>query len=188
MTVSDNPYVLNLAKSWGTPFSASPFGGRYISTFVYTGLRPNRYFLLLTSRIEEPVKDGEEPDPEKRVLLQPMPVRCTVIASMVFAAAGRASVHSYKVIFDAGKAVQYFGDVIVGGDWSAKFSVPSPEGEAWLKDQLAHAYIAPTEAPQPASGAGGAPQSAPAGAAQRAAPERDRAPAGVPGERRRGAP
>jgi hypothetical protein len=209
------PYVLDLTNGLGITFPAKIFAGKYISTLVASGLSPGRYFLVLVSRKEE--QGGDEPraglshhandedqpndgggqpgdsegqptQEERLAPLLPAEKSCTVIASMIFSAARRGSRHRYMVSFEPGQAVQYFGDLIVRSDWDADFVDPSPEGQAWLKDQLAHADIVPAEAPQPASGAGGAPQGVPPERLQRAAPDRERPPPLVPGERRRGAP
>lgn len=219
------PYVLDLADGFGITFGAKIFAGRYISTLVASGLHPSRYFLLLFSRKEEQYADesqaglshhaddedqpkdgggqpgdgeGQSTQEERKPPLLPVQQSCTVLVSMVFSAVGSAKNRHYKVVFEPGQAVQYFGDVIISGDWGAHFSDPSPEGQAWLKDQLAHADIVPAEAPPTAFGAGAAPQAAPAaggpplsgpvGAEPLAAPDRGRPALGVPGERRHGPP
>jgi peptidoglycan hydrolase CwlO-like protein len=205
------PYVLDLLNGLGSVFRAEILAGKYVSMFIASGLPPGRYFLVLFSRKEE--QGGDEPraglshhandedqpndgegqpgdgEGEERLTpLLPVQQSCTVLVSMVFSAAGFGTRHLYKVVFEAGQAVQYFSDLIVRRDWDADFVDPSPEGEAWLKDQLAHANIVPAEAAQPASGADGAPQRVPPERLQRAAPDRERPPPLVPGERRRGAP
>jgi uncharacterized coiled-coil DUF342 family protein len=217
MTINDKPapYVLDLSDGLGLNIPASIFAGRFISTFIAPGLPPNRYFLVLLSRKEEQRGDepraglsrraNEEDQPndgggqpsggerqptqeEREAPLLPVQQRCTVLVSIMFSAAGSGSNRRFAAVFEPGQAVQYFGDLIIRGDWSANFTDPSPEGEAWLKDQLAHADIAPVEAAQPESGADAAPQGAPPERMQRAAPDRVRPPPRVPGERRRGAP
>lgn len=209
------PYLFDLTNGLGTIFPAAMFAGRYVSTFIASGLSPGRYFLILLLRKEEQRADepraglshhaddedqpkdgggqpgdGEgQPTREERLTpLLPVQQSCTVIVAMLFSAAGSGTHHRYKLVVEPGQAVQYFGDLIVRDDWDADFADPSPEGQAWLKDQLAHADIVPAEAPQPAPGAGGAPQVAPTERLQRAAPDRVRPPPRVPGEPRRGAP
>ncbi|MGH6825950.1 hypothetical protein [Methyloceanibacter sp.] len=201
MTTQGQKHVLNFGNGFGVPFQARRLGGRYVSMFVASGLQPsNRYFLFLLSRKEEQRGDepraglshhadgGDQPndgggqpsEPQRESPLQPPAKSCVAIVSMVFSAANRAKSRIYQVVFDPGQPVQYFGDAITGSDWDAHFADPSPEGQAWLKDQLAHADIVPAEAPPPGPGAGGAPQGAPAGAPPRFEPRAGRAPQGGP--------
>jgi cell division protein FtsB len=215
MTSNGQEYVLNISDGFGIAFTAVQYGGRYVATTIASGLRPDRYLLVMLSRKEEERDDeprgglshraddedqpnggggrqsdgeGESSEPEQLSPLQPPAKSCAAIVTMIFSAANSGKTRRYKVDFDPGRPAKYFGDLTIRGDWDAAFSDPSPEGEAWLKDQLAHADIVPAEAAQPASGAGGAPQGIPPERLQRAAPDRERPRPGFPGERRRGAP
>ena len=203
MTIEGQKHVLNFGDGFGSQFETRRVGGRYISTTIASDLKPNRYFLFLISRKEEHRADeprgvlghhgdGEEQpgdgepqpgdgegqpyQPKQLSPLQPNPKSCTAVASMAFSGLNCATAYLYKVVFDPGQPVKYFGDVIISGDWHAHFADPSPEGEAWLKDQLAHADIVPAEAPVPLPGAV-VPQGAPAAGGP---------PLGGPRARRRG--
>jgi predicted nucleic acid-binding Zn-ribbon protein len=174
--------VLNFNNGFGVSFVGTKFGARYISTFIASGIGPGRYFFLLVSRAESQSDDDEGVPP-----LLPAKGSCTALASLIYSGRGAGVNRRYQVDFEPGQAVQYFGDAVIGADMQVNFSGPSPEGEAWLKDQLARAKLVSSEAPRP-SGAGGTRQAPPTatgdGAVMQIVPEDGRIPRSAPGERR----
>jgi predicted nuclease with TOPRIM domain len=192
-------YIFNFLDSLGINAPSQQKGGRYVSAALYSRIAPGRYFLMLVSRKAEQHGDeprgvlghhgdgedqpgdgggtqsgggGEPSQAERKPPLQPLSKSCRAVVSVVLAAAGSGLYYTHAVVFDAGQAVQYFNDVIIGSDWKANVTDPSPEGQAWLKDQLVHADIVPAEAPQAPSVGGGVPAipAAPGVPAPQAAP------------------
>lgn len=122
------------------PTSSAATG--HVSTFVIRSdvPNPNRYILVLTNR--RPSKSQNPGGLQARAT----DCRATILASYV------VSDRTYNVWWQdrtmrAGSAVEYVGDALIDAGDAMTLVAPSPEGQQWVDDQIAHSAILPPDAP-----------------------------------------
>jgi cell division protein FtsB len=175
LLMDGSKYLFNQINSTGNGWNSEVFAGSRVSTFVDRRAGVARYFLYLLFR-----KDENGP-------LLKAQSKCTAfvtITSAIHITIG----HSYYVVtFERGDPYLYFGDVIIDKNGDTSFEDPSPEGKAYLEDQIAHAtFASPEQGSAPSSTDVPAPVTeAPPAPAPQAAPN-NAPPTPDAGNRRRG--
>ena len=142
-------YLLNQAGGLGNrsnPLSIRPQTSSaatgHVSTFVIRNYarNPNRYFLVLSDR--------RPPKSQNPGALQARATDCRATILVSYTVSDR----QYNTWWQdrtmrAGSAVEYVGDVVIDADDSMSLVAPSPEGQQWMDDQIAHSVILPPDAP-----------------------------------------
>jgi hypothetical protein len=106
-------------------------GDWYASTLIAQPLEVGRYFVYLLFR-----QRGDK-GPLRRSKRA-----CTVnVAIIVGNTVSKAGNKRYQVSFDRDQILAYVGDFVVRSDGGAEFSSRSPEGTAYLDDQIAHTAV-----------------------------------------------
>jgi predicted nucleic acid-binding Zn-ribbon protein len=130
-TLMDNdPYIFNKVNSSGGGFDEED-GEGYVSMLIAKDLRVERYFLYLLFRPK-----GEENGPLRRPKQA-----CTVNVTILIALPNRIGRWRRQISFGTDRVLAYIGDVVVTSDGDADFTGPTPEGTAYLDDQIAHAAV-----------------------------------------------
>ena len=157
---SKSNYVLNYSNSLGDSIDGLVTGTKYISEVLYRGAIPDTYYLLLLSRSNA---DKASPDNKLPPLKQPA-AACSGNINLSAKLKGGTFTNFYSNTFtlQLDKYAVILSDIVVTDD-TVRVNDPSPEGLAWLKDQLDHAdKVTGTEPSAPeASAAPAATQNAP---------------------------
>jgi len=130
-------YIFNTVSTDGNSW-ADEFAGSRVSSIAVIGV-PSRYFLYLIFREkqDEPLREAQQD--------------CAVNARVYVSTAEKSGVSSYAITVKRGDRINYFADMVIGGDGGVVFAPPSPEGTAYLQDQIGHATFAAPLPAQPSS-------------------------------------
>jgi hypothetical protein len=138
-TLDDNKYLFDTVDTTSgvTLHTLRDDGSTAEATLFAPRVGGARYFMYIISRQAKgtPLRRSKQP--------------CAVAVSILVHSQGSVTQARFDVLLNTDKFYTYVGDVVIGGDGSVDFFHPSPEGTAYLDDQIAHTAVeaAPQDTP-----------------------------------------
>jgi len=136
---SKSNYVLDYTNSLGDSIAESILGNLYLSNLLYRGASPGTYYLMIVSR--SPAEITQEAKSQNKIapLKQPS-AACSGFINITAKLRNGLYSNFYANSFtlQQNKYAWILADIVVT-DSDVKALAPSPQGAAWLKDQLDHA-------------------------------------------------